>query len=436
MHILRSRQSSERGAVVIQVAVCLLGLLAFTTFVVDYGVMWASRGQAQTAADAGALAGAVSLAFESSTDLANAQMKARLVARQNPVFGEAPDVQLADITFPACPPGAPGPPDACVTVDVFRNQRPGGSPLPMFFGNVVGISDQGVRATATAQIVTADTTDCLKPWAIVDRWDEYAVGQAGYPNPDLDFLPTSTFDKYSNGRGGSPPQEDDLYVAPTAAAVGTGFRLPADEGLRYAVKVGDASNSVSSGWFRALDLPRADGGGGGSSYRDNIETCSGLPSSYAAPETVCPVTIALADRAYWAARGCYSVETGNKVGPTKQGIEALIARDPGASWNPSLKTVTGSAFSPQTKSPRVVPIGVMNIDLYMAQNPNGSTPVVRMENIYGLFVEGMGTVAADGSITLSSSGQSVIGRIMTIPATGSSKVNTAASFMRSVILVR
>ena len=57
---VRARRSSERGTVVIQVAVCLLGLLAFTAFVVDYGVMWASRGQAQTAADAGALAGIVS----------------------------------------------------------------------------------------------------------------------------------------------------------------------------------------------------------------------------------------------------------------------------------------------------------------------------------------------------------------------------------------
>src|SRR4030095_755286 len=77
----RSRQSSERGAVIIQMAVCLLVLLAFSAFVVDYGVMWASRGHAQTAADAGALAGAISLAFDSGTDFAGAKLKARLVAR-------------------------------------------------------------------------------------------------------------------------------------------------------------------------------------------------------------------------------------------------------------------------------------------------------------------------------------------------------------------
>ena len=100
MQIFGLRRSSERGAVVIQVAVCLLGLLAFTSFVVDYGVLWTSRGQAQTAADAGALAGAISLAYEPGTDSANnAKLKASEVAKQNLVWGQAPNVQLTDVTL-------------------------------------------------------------------------------------------------------------------------------------------------------------------------------------------------------------------------------------------------------------------------------------------------------------------------------------------------
>jgi Putative Flp pilus-assembly TadE/G-like len=433
-----SRQSSERGAVIIQMAVCLLVLLAFSAFVVDYGVMWASRGHAQTAADAGALAGAISLAFDSGTDFAGAKLKARLVALQNGVWDAAPDVQLSDVTFPPCPPGAPGLPDTCVKVDVFRNQRAGGNPLPMFFGNLVGVTNQGVRATATAQIVAGDTVDCLKPWAVVDRWDEFAPGGAepDYPNPDPDFLPTSTYDKYSDGKGNNPPQENDFYKPATATDNGTGFRLPYDEGLRYAVKVGDNSNAVSSGWFRAIRLPRLDGQNGASVYQENITSCNGLPSSFAAPETVCPANIGQDDMAYWAARGCYAVETGNMVGPTSHGIEDLIARDSGASYNAGSKQIVGSAYSPATKSPRVVPIGVMNIDQYLAQDASGSNPVVRLENIYGFFIEGMGDVAADGSMTLSASGKSVIGRIMTIPATGSGRLTNSSSFLRSIILVR
>src|SRR4051812_26400297 len=108
MKILHSGRPSERGAVLIHVAVALLGLIAFTAFVADYGVMWVSRGQAQTAADAGALSGAIALAYDSPLDLTVAKEKARAVARANTVFGQAPVVDLADITFPPCPPGAPG----------------------------------------------------------------------------------------------------------------------------------------------------------------------------------------------------------------------------------------------------------------------------------------------------------------------------------------
>ncbi len=43
-------------------AVCLFVLVAFSAIVVDYGILWASRGQAQTSADAGALSGAIAIA--------------------------------------------------------------------------------------------------------------------------------------------------------------------------------------------------------------------------------------------------------------------------------------------------------------------------------------------------------------------------------------
>ena len=46
----------DRGAVLIYVALVILVLMAFTTFVSDYGLLWVSRRQAQNAADAGALA--------------------------------------------------------------------------------------------------------------------------------------------------------------------------------------------------------------------------------------------------------------------------------------------------------------------------------------------------------------------------------------------
>ncbi len=431
-----SRILSQRGAVLIHVAIALLGLIAFSTFVADYGVMWVSRGQAQTAADAGALSGAISLAFDGPTDFAGAKQRARGVAISNAVFGAAPDVQLTDVTFPACPPGAPGPPDTCVKVDAFRNVARG-NPLPMFFGQIVGVTNQGVRATATAQIVTGTMTDCLKPWAILDRWDEYN-GTQDYPNPDPDFNNTSTYDKYSDGKGRAPAQEPDNYVAPSGAnGAGTGFRLPADQGRRFAVKVGDSANSISSGWFRAIRIPRLDGNTGGNVYRSNIEGCGGLPSGFATAATVCPANIGNNDAAYWATQGCYAVEPGNMIGPTSQGVDTVIARDPSATWGST--GVINSAFSPSTSSPRVVPIGVIDINAYLAPDPNGANGIVKMVNIYGFFIEGMGNVEANGTVTCcSNGGKSVVGRIMTIPSlgAGTSQLPAEASFLRSVILVR
>jgi hypothetical protein len=432
----RSTLSSQRGAVLIHVAIALLGLIAFSTFVTDYGVMWVSRGQAQTAADAGALSGALSLAFDNSTDFNGARARAQAAATANLVFGGAPDVQPSDVTFPACPPNTPGLPDTCVKVDVFRNQTRG-NPLPMFFGNLVGVGQQGVRATATAQIVTGTHTDCLKPWAILDRWDEWNGTANDYPNPDPDFDYNSTFDRYSTGQGQSPPQEPDLYVPPSAAGSGTGFTLPADEGRRFAIKVGDNSGSISPGWFRAIRVPRLDGQTGGNVYNNNITSCGGLPNGFATPSTVCPASIGNADAAYWANLGCYRVEPGNMIGPTKQGVDDLVALDSSAQWSGS--GIINSAFSPGTSSPRVVPIGVMDIDSYLAADPTGSNGIVRLVNIYGFFIEGMGDVQPNGTVTCcSSGGRAVVGRIMTIPSmgVGSSTLPVQSSFLRQVILVR
>jgi Flp pilus assembly protein TadG len=430
--VASSRLDNQRGAVLIQVAVAMLALLALSSFVFDYGVMWVSRGQAQNSADAGALSGAISLAFNSPTDQAAARARAIAMAQANHVWQQAPSVTNADVTFPACPPGIPGPQDQCVKVDVFRNQARANA-LPTFFAKLAGVTSQGVVATATAQVVTGDTTACLRPWAVLDRWQEF--GPEG-PAP----LPSSTFDRYSTGQGSNPPQENDLYIPPSQNG-GTGYTLPADLGRQFGIKMGPSGgNEISSGWFRTLDLPRADTTQlGNNTVQNNILTCNGLPASYASPATVCPASIPnnWEDTAYWAARGCYRVQTGATVGSTRNSINDLVARDSGARW--SNGNITGSSFDPPTSSPRVVPVGVMDIDWYLSQDPTGNNGVLRMVNIFGFFIEGMGDVDRNtGAITLAANGQSVIGRIMTLPATasGNSTLPGNASFLVTVRLVR
>jgi hypothetical protein len=150
--------SSERGAVLVHVALALIALMSFSTFVVDYGVLWTARRQAQNAADGGALAGAVALAFDNPSDFSNsgpAKTSAYQVLMSHPIWGQQPVVNITnDITFPACPDdGSP----RCIRVDVYRDPAHGNA-LPMIFGQLVGLNQQGVRAMAMAKVAVATST--------------------------------------------------------------------------------------------------------------------------------------------------------------------------------------------------------------------------------------------------------------------------------------
>src|SRR5512132_3865225 len=88
-----ARWRSEKGISLIHVALLLFVMMGLSMFVTDYGVLWLARGQAQNAADAGALAGAISLAFDNATDYSTtgpAYLAANQAATTNNVFGSAP----------------------------------------------------------------------------------------------------------------------------------------------------------------------------------------------------------------------------------------------------------------------------------------------------------------------------------------------------------
>ncbi|HSG00952.1 MAG TPA: pilus assembly protein TadG-related protein, partial [Vicinamibacterales bacterium] len=186
----------------IHVAFALLALLAFTTFVVDYGVLWVARRQAQNSADAGALAGAIAAAYDDPNDLTDtgpAKQNAYAATQNNIVFGQPPSVVISsDITFPTCPDGY----GRCIRVDTYRTVARG-NPLPMFFGQLIGLDNQDVRAMAMAQIVPGNTSECLKPWAVPDKWDERQT-------PEWDA--TDTFDRYDRDFNVIP--NPDVYIPP------------------------------------------------------------------------------------------------------------------------------------------------------------------------------------------------------------------------------
>ena len=433
---LRSRSRDARGAVLLNVAGIILALMAMTALVLDYGIQMVARSEAQTAADAAALAAATSLTFVDPDDQPLAQNAAIGTAAQNKVWGADPNVQPGDITFPACPPGASGVAGTCVRANVFRTNYAGagGTPLPTFFAGLVGITQQGVRATATAQMLAGSgTADCTKPWAIPDKFIE---------NQDPAWDPGDTFERYvqnGNNAGDLVPNAD-VYIAPTAGSPGTGFSLPTDHGVRLVLRPANSSGVVSPSHYQSIRLL----GPGIDDYRTAIETCANVPMDPNNP-----------------AANTFTIEPGNGGPNTTNPVAVLVGQDPGAYWDASLNGglggVAGGCMAAGTcgRSPRVVAVPVFDVDLYNLQGVSGGggggggggrggggggrggggggtgggggATTVRITNVLGFFIEG------------STSGGDVTGYIMPFPTvsiTGTPFGNGSSAFARTVILVR
>jgi Flp pilus assembly protein TadG len=330
----------EGGAIIVEVALAMIALLAFSTLVADYGVLWASRRQAQNSADAAALAGAIALLYDNPTDFTStgpAKQSAFLASQQNLIWGQPPSVQpTTDITFVTCPDGSAN----CVRVNVYRNSARGNA-LPMFFGYFVGLTSQGIQATATADLGSANATNCMMPWAVPDQ-----------------FIDT-------NGNGVFDPGID-TYTAPSPSSPGTGYTATLPPTGSYGTELqlkGASPPQLGPGWFQALDInpPGANG------YRAAIEGC--VNTEYGIGDIAPP-------------------KNGNMSGPTLQGVTALIAKDPGASWDSTTQRILGSCAqaNPSTcpaynQSPRIVAVPVFDPYVF------ATTGQIKITNFFGFFVE-------------------------------------------------
>ena len=419
-----SRCENERGAILIHVAIALLGLIAFSAFSIDHGVMMVSRGQAQTAADAGALAAALYMANDDG-DEPGAQAIGMAAAQANAVWGAQPDITLTDVTFPPCPPGAPGLPDTCVKVEVFRNQRAGGNPLPVFFSSLVGVADQGVKATATAQLISSTSATCVLPLAIPDYWREMRDDETGNPaeddlvaehpfdNDPVDTLANDewdtddTFDHHDSGDTPYAVGPWDEYDAAT-----DGFQLDEHHGLQLLLKAGNPADAINPGHFFPITL--VAGEVGGNVYRDNIEGCN--PAQITMPTNL-------------------DNEPGNMIGPTAQGFTTVYNQDPGASWSNTYNAETGlwgeivgSACSPNCStpsgiSPRLRPVPLFDPMIYDAGREAGRIDL-SLTRFAGFFIQQI-------------VGNDILGYLSLAPAVaGGGPLDDESAFLRTVILVR
>lgn len=322
---------NERGSALIMVGVALMALLAIAAISIDSAVMLTTRTQLQNAADAAALAGASALidtggdqtaATQRAIDFASFNTAQQDGARSSVV------ITPADVTFPA---------SDIIRVTTHRTAATGDA-LRLFFRRVVDRPSNNladVTAVAAAQVYDVCGSVCMKPWAIPDRWADADANN-----------------NYDAG---------ELYDPQL-----TGYQAPGDVGLSVTLKVGNPHQTMTPGVFYPVNYPPMDQTPspltGANWYNQWISECE-------------PYIVGVGDR--------LQIEPGNMVGPTDQGIDALIAQDPNAQWDSITNTVINSAYG---NSPRIALVPLFDPTLAPASGRNWVT----VTQIAAFFIEQTG----------------------------------------------
>ena len=281
-----NRESKERqeGFVLVAVALVLIVLIGFVALGVDTGVLYSAKTTAQSIADAAALAGAFTYVnTPTAAQPSTASTNATQVAINNTVMGK--QVTAADVTVNS------DVPNRRVTVTVKSTQN-------TYFARAVWRNTVEVSATATAEAaVYAEGSGCVKPWFL--------------PNTILAAEPVCT----------AACDPTKTLIDPVTKEV-TPFGT-SKIGSQFSVKPQNPSGTLAPSTFYAIRFP---GDSGANDYRDAISSCK-------SPYLRC---------------GDYqSTKPGNMVGPTKQGVEALVGDPPNFTWiapGQYLQTSSGKTF--------------------------------------------------------------------------------------------
>ncbi len=336
-----------RGSISLITALGLVALAGFGALAVDYGYLQWKRSQLQAAVDVAALAGAAGL-VSFGGDMERIRAEAVRFGRANIDARDNPNAALGagDVTVNLVSPG---------WVEVRAGLTAGrGNPAQLFLGRILGRETSDVTATARAQTFCSTVSRCIKPWTVPTKftWDDNC-GAAKYRNGVLDV--------------DVPCEMSSINVL--------GYSV-ADVGTRIVLKTGDPHSTIAPGQYSPVDLPPANQGqpvSGGSAYRDNIAGCTGGNSQ--------PVSV----------NDFLQLEPGNMIGPTKQGIQELIAQDPDAYWDTASKAIKGSIYPDPLSSPRV---GIITF-FDPRDPPTSGRNTIQIYQLGAVFVEGI-----DGNSTV------------------------------------
>jgi Flp pilus assembly protein TadG len=391
----------ETGMSLVFVGVGMFAFLAASMLAIDVGMLMTARNQAQNSADAGALAGATALYFDDFDDRSAsgpAVTNAINGAMANAVMADTVSVEPADIEFLNDPTTGES---NRVKVTVHRTAAKG-NPLSLLVARTLSIATAGaigletsdMRAVAIGEASPANAMTCVKPFTIPDKWKE--VGS------DAPWTGDSDYDAFDNKGVPLPASEADVYI-PAYNDDGsvnpdyTGYNTEANRGQPLVLRAA-TGNNINVSFYYSLSMTDDMGG---SDYRWNIANCNKSIYHWGDP---------------------LIQEPGAMEGPTIQGAEELIAKDPNAFWNDATNKVEGSAYG--VKSPRIFPIPLYDPEYYDDGKRNGRNASLRTANWIGFFLE-------------STEGNGIYGRI--IPIAGirdKTGFSGSASFPKAIRLVQ
>jgi hypothetical protein len=351
---LRRIRDDQSGMSYVFIGMGMMAFLSASILAIDVGMLMTARNQAQNSADAAALAGATALAFndyDDRTPTGPAVTHAIEAGTSNDVMGVDVKINAGDITFPLDETGEA----SRVSATVHRTSERGNAVSTLVASALAGFFNRpemktaNITATATAEASPANAMTCVKPFTIPDKWIERQT--APWDGND-------TYDAFDNKS--NPLANPDIYIGADKPGY-TGYNQEQNRGQLLVIRA-PTGNNITVSFYFSLSIGGM-AGSGGDDYRWNIANCNTSIMHWGDP---------------------LIQEPGAMGGPTIQGADDLIARDPGAYWDDSTKTVKGSSFA---QSPRTFPIPLYDPIIYDSGKRNGRPADLVVANWIGFFLE-------------------------------------------------